>query len=694
MEFVVAGAIASVGYILNQNKERNKDNIEVKVPSYMKPNNRNAYESGDRMKNLRIHEQKRSQGVYDQFFSDKDTNLVMDLPGTNIELNKTEWADENLPLDYNGEFNKEDLFKKETERLNQGGCSNANGISLTGEPIKQNEFRHNNMVPFFGGHVKQNVDELANNTLVENFTGNLTTYQNKQELKPLFSPYNKDINNPYGMSNLNGYNKDRYIKSVMRQNEAPIEKINVGPGLNKGYTSQPSGGFQQADTRDYCLPKTVDDLRVKTNPKETYEARILSGQHISVRGEIGTQCKYLPDDFYTNINGERNLITTGEIIADTKRPTITIKDGNRKDSREVVGSAAPNNGNKTNIRPHIRKAMRQNFCTDGPRNANTEEQFSIKSGKESRNDIKLKPTIRMTTVCKTRTANPAINKGNQVRNEQLAKHTKNEHFVKCSRFNDRMDNTVNKSTVYDPNDTPRTTMKETNIHNRHTGNLGNRANAGTVKDPTDKPRNTMKEIDVVNRKNTGQVGNQDKGGAYKNAQYRASATNRQSTSCEYVGNADGPDEGAYTVTKVVAPDTIRQYTSKDYTGNAGNGDGEKPMSYADIYNTNVKSLRDEKLNGWMPGAGETNIAMGPDSINMKTTRLGHVNNKYLMERSNARNRIQQNVDVEQLGCITQQTQRVDNARINERFDPSLLDAYRQNPYTQPLPAVYIETKSF
>jgi len=729
MEFVVAGAVAGLGYYLNQNKERNRDtDPEVRVPSYMKPNNRNVYESGERMKNIQIQEQKRSDRLYDEFFDEKNTNVIMQLPGQQIDLNITEWADDDLPIEYNGELNKNQLFQMEKDRLSKdGNCSNINGISLTGEPIKQNDFRHNNMVPFFGGRVTQNVDENANSTMVENFTGNLTTYQNKQELKPLFSPYNKDINNPYGMSNLNGYNKDRYIKSVMRQNEAPLEKILVGPGLNKGFTSQPSGGFQQADTRDYCIPKTVDDLRVKTNPKLTFEGRILAGQHISIRGEIGRQCKYLPEDYYTNLNGERNLITTGEIIADTKRPAITIKDGNRKCSREVMGTAGPNNGNKSNIRPGVRKALRQNFCTDGPRNAAAEEQYRVNSGKEGRDEVKLKPTLRMTQVCKTRTANPAINKGSQTYNGQAAKRTKNEHFVKCSRFNDRMDSTVSKSTVYDPNDTPkttmketlihdkytggvefgaraesswvmdeddvaRTTMKETSIHNLHNGNIGNNAKAGTVKDPKDKPKNTMKEVDVVNRKNTGQVSNQLPGDGYKTAKYRASETNRQNTSCEYVGNADGPEEGGYKVTKVVAPDTIRQFTSKEYTGGAGSaGESDKPMSYADIYNTNVKSLRDEKLNGWMPGAGETNIMMGPDSVNMKTTRLGAVSNKYLIERNNAHDRIQQNVDAGQLGCITQQTQRVDNTRINERFDPAILDAYRQNPYTQPLPGAYISS---
>ena len=102
-------------------------------------NNRNIYESGDRMQNLRVQEQKRSDRNYAQFFNDVNTNMVMELPGKNLELNKTEWADEDLPLEYNGDLNKTQLFQLEKDRLE--GSNNSNfGISLSGEPIKEDTF--------------------------------------------------------------------------------------------------------------------------------------------------------------------------------------------------------------------------------------------------------------------------------------------------------------------------------------------------------------------------------------------------------------------------------------------------------------------------------------------------------------------------------------------------------------------------
>ena len=82
----------------------------------------------------------------------------------------------------------------------------------------------------------------------------------------MFKP-TTNVTNPYGSQSLDSEEYDRYVVGNIRTNESPIEKTYVGPGLNKGYTSEPSGGFQQSDKRDYLLPKTTNELRVKTNPK-------------------------------------------------------------------------------------------------------------------------------------------------------------------------------------------------------------------------------------------------------------------------------------------------------------------------------------------------------------------------------------------------------------------------------------------
>ena len=59
-------------------------------------------------------------------------------------------------------------------------------------------------------------------------------------------------------------------------NTKPWNEIKVGPGLNKGFSSEGTGGFNSGmESRDKWLPKTVDELRNKTNPKQSFEGVVL-----------------------------------------------------------------------------------------------------------------------------------------------------------------------------------------------------------------------------------------------------------------------------------------------------------------------------------------------------------------------------------------------------------------------------------
>ena len=112
--------------------------------------------------------------------------------------------------------------------------------------------------------------------------------------------------------------------------ETPVEKIYVGPGLNEGFESQPSGGFHP-DTRDYAMPRTTDELRVKTNPKQSFEGRILPGQGIAKRGQFSKMRKNNPDRFYIQ-GSDRLMKTTGAVKGKKLRAPIIDKHTNRQDT--------------------------------------------------------------------------------------------------------------------------------------------------------------------------------------------------------------------------------------------------------------------------------------------------------------------------------------------------------------------------
>ncbi len=110
--------------------------------------------------------------------------------------------------------------------------------------------------------------------------------------------------------------------------------------MNKGYTTDGGVGFNNGmETRDSWLPKTVNELRVDTNPKTTFglsghEGPANSMIKASPAGETqGRVEKKLPDSYYT-VGPERWFTTTGLEKAQTARGNEILRDVNRLTTTE------------------------------------------------------------------------------------------------------------------------------------------------------------------------------------------------------------------------------------------------------------------------------------------------------------------------------------------------------------------------
>lgn len=150
---------------------------------------------------------------------------------------------------------------------------------LYGKGINVYEKGHNNMEPFFGSSVKQNLNENANQTKLGHFTGSDYTFKHKKETKMLFKPVKQNI---HGTQNKR--DDSRFIASMYtKTNQLPFEQIKVGPGLNASSNELTTNvGFH-----DSYRPKqkNVDELRV--NPKETYKGRIAGEKYfVGLRGKV------------------------------------------------------------------------------------------------------------------------------------------------------------------------------------------------------------------------------------------------------------------------------------------------------------------------------------------------------------------------------------------------------------------------
>lgn len=204
---------------------------------------------------------------------------------------------------------------------------------------------HNNMVPFFGSKVTQSIYSGATDGILDTYTGaGRHTFRHKEEEGAFFKP-EAGTGLPFGRQVETDFEQSRQVTSLAMKNVFPIEQVQVGPGVNDGYTNLPSGGFQQDGMREFALPRTTDELRVANKPKLTYEGQVVPGAHYIT--EMGIQApvkKNRPDRFQVLQAEDGSLpyvnTTTGQQMAGAIYPETMMKVQHREStSAEFAGPA-------------------------------------------------------------------------------------------------------------------------------------------------------------------------------------------------------------------------------------------------------------------------------------------------------------------------------------------------------------------
>jgi hypothetical protein len=198
--------------------------------------------------------------------------------------------------------------------------------SLTGNYLNSEQFKHNNMVPFNGGKVKGRTYDIdINESVLDNMIGSGSQTIKKIEQAPLFKPED-NMQWGYGMPNQSDFYQSRVNPGMKNNNTKPFDSIMVGPGLDKGFGINGTNGFNSGmEARDKWLPKTIDQLRVDTNPKLEYELLNHEGPANSfiktapTTQMLGRVEKQRPDTFFINTQ-DRWLTTTGAEKGETLRP--------------------------------------------------------------------------------------------------------------------------------------------------------------------------------------------------------------------------------------------------------------------------------------------------------------------------------------------------------------------------------------
>lgn len=621
--------------------------------------------------------------------------------------------------------------------------------SLTGEYVHEAQFTHNNMIPYFGGRMRQNMDAGANSSLMESYTGVPTEdFKRKCEVPSMFS-MTKDLGHVNGMDSKDDFYKDRITAPRVRNNELPFDQIRVGPGLGEGFTDKPSGGFQSLDMQEYAMPKCVDELRAANKPKVTFEGRMVDGQKTSVRGEMGKMEKNRVNRFYEQ-NEDHLFRTTGAYLKPTDIPEFNVKATHRLDTtREYMGTAVANQKART-IDASVRPTHKSQYGEYGLRNASLATTGKGESYDHGKSQILVYANERDITTTRVHQGNvTSLIKAIVAPILDILKTTKKDDFIDNPRHfgnmsiqipekgtiqdpNDVAKTTIKetmlhdailgnlkgneKLTIYDPNDVARTTIKETLIHDETgtgviTGpkqlfvydpdeiakttlretlermdyemNLAGGARKGKVYDPDDVARTTMKETleDCVRDGNLDRVEGM---GDYKTTDFDPRRTQKEMFSDnDYIGSATRDLGMGYETNASDVKRTQKEFLSDiEYFGQAEASTDKKQMSYDDMYNAEISVSKESVIHGREPTLSGKKVTHGGECINMGL-RKNQCDN--FTERSTP-NRDKVHNEIPSLNDNTFTRMKKDYGQ-DDRMDVSLLKAFLENPYTQPLNSI-------
>ena len=585
-----------------------------------------------------------------------------------------------------------DMFARIDSEVGPAINENNNFVSsLSGERINKGDFSHNNMTPFLRKNVTQNTNVENMSSVFDSKTGNNQFWQNKKEVPCLFKPEMNMGGNVCSMKNNDDFLKSRINNSSRVNNFFPIEKIRVGPGINKGFDSAPTGGFHQMDTADYAKPRNLDELRSKINQKQTYFELPIKGppKGTEQRSVITPFNKNRPDTNY-EVTPDMWLKTTGAITKETSRPSQNIRPtarpefhidykGSAQYSINSPGQGTENDYGKSNI-----------MIYDNERNI-TETRTVVSNVTSIIKAIAapildvLKFTMKEYTVESERAVgNPSIQIPSKATTYDPDNHIMKTTVKETTIHDSELINlSGNKETYSALNDIAKTTVKETMIHDTNVANIKGDKNAGYISFEDDEAKKTLRQtlpkIDSI--RNIG-------GTTYKVTLYNPDEIAKTTTKetmikgkSEY-GFLGGILEGlfgGYLSANVDLKNTQKQFLSdtNEY-GIAGSKGEFRQMDRTADENAEIDGTREGIMisAGYTPNPGNVNIISDPSEIEMSTKKP--FENSIAARNTGNVGKVYQTTPIFD-DCSITKMPGISNAYSN-RLDSDLLESISTNEY--------------
>lgn len=542
--------------------------------------------------------------------------------------------------------------------VNQSPVSTMAGITLSKE-----DFTHNNMQPYFRGSLRQNMNPTATASTLENLTGNSDLKQRKQAVECMFQP-TQGFSHVCGFApNSTEFQRDRVSPFTRRANDFPIEQVRVGPGLGLGYTSDGAGGYQQASSLDYVMPKNVDELRVASNPKLVMENKGPQGPKMNMvtkRGSIGAVDKNRPDTYFEQ-TPDMLLRTTGAQLKDTLQPEQMIKATSRVDTHiDYKGNA-------------------QAYASEPGTGIETDYgKDSIMVFNNERDITGTKTVLTNLTSMVKAVVSPLLD---------VFRHSIKEYTTDSARvFGSMQAQIPSKPTSYDPvTHMMKTTIKEQTIHD--TTIMNPRGQDSVPVESEDIAKTTLRETLPVEETTRNVSAHKYNVTVYDIDSVMKTTiretTNESGSMYGFVsGDAAANHPGAYSVIDVNMPLTQKQFVSDyEYQGVSESKSDFRPMSHEADNNAEIDGTREAMhiASGNTPGGGGAYIGITKEQVDMDSKRI--MQDSITTRETGNQRGIQSTARAIDNCEITRQTAReLDNPQVG-RLDSVLMSALAGNPYS-------------
>tara|TARA_Y100000389_G_scaffold91002_1_gene87599 strand:+ start:1615 stop:3273 length:1659 start_codon:yes stop_codon:yes gene_type:complete len=348
--------------------------------------------------------------------------------------------------------------------------NNKTFTSLTGEKMKSDELQHNNMVHYYGTTKPgRHFNEGTSDSRLDNMVGSASNTIHKKAQPPLFKPQN-NLQWVNGIPNNTEFIRSRMNTSIKKhhEHEGWISE-NVGPGLTKQYDVDGTHGFNSSlMSREQWQPKTVDDLRVVNNPKQTFRFDTHKGPAHSAVKNISEHSKVNKNRPDTHFNhGPARYFTSNVINNPMNQPeSLLASQPNNRSTTHAEYMGVPGNASLPEANQPVHNFDKQN------REHIYSEMFGTPSSSIHQSMINNNESFNARPTYRAANSQPETNlniNGMQnsmgyIRKSENAPTTRKEELI-----NNHSNGIISKigaggQPLYDPNDIPNPTIKESTMY--------------------------------------------------------------------------------------------------------------------------------------------------------------------------------------------------------------------------------------